>query len=120
MLMPFALTILCLTVRLCIHNTVLSSKLSAIILDVACLVQGHVHRSWVQAQTLLSPVFDNLASEQKHLTLLQQVLHIVPPQTHHELISCHHHLPQCNSQQAVLRACMDSLTLKMQLGLRHC
>lgn len=49
-------------------------KSLAVPVHLPSVVQGHVHRSWVQAQTLLSPVFDNLAPEQKHLTLLQQVL----------------------------------------------
>lgn len=38
------------------------------------LLQGDVHRSWVHAESLLSPVFDGLPANQKHLTLLQQVM----------------------------------------------
>ena len=38
-------------------------------------MQGDVHRSWVHAESLLSPVFDGLSEDQKHLTLLQQVSH---------------------------------------------
>ncbi|DBA80258.1 TPA: putative 3',5'-cyclic phosphodiesterase pde-3 [Trebouxia sp. C0005] len=40
------------------------------------LLPGTVHRSWVQAQSLLSPVFDGLPEDQRHLTLLQQVLKV--------------------------------------------
>lgn len=39
------------------------------------VVQGTVHRSWVQAQSLLTPIFDGVVAEQKHLTLLRQVPH---------------------------------------------
>ena len=36
-------------------------------------MQGTVHRTWVQAQSLLGPVFEGISAKHQHLTLLQQV-----------------------------------------------
>ena len=36
-------------------------------------MQGTVHRTWVQAQSLLGPVFEGVSAKHQHLTLLQQV-----------------------------------------------
>ena len=109
-LMPVALTTQHSSITLCIHYMVPSCRASVVMLHVASWVQGQVHRSWVQAQSLLSPLFDNLAPEQKHLTLLQQVLHCSPvSRCRASNVSHNAHLSW--SQQAVLHACLGLFTL---------